>query len=185
MCAFSYHFRKSIRQRLRNLHMSQMEPAQWKTSCARSSSSIGWCSYQCPFSLLFQCLRPPPKALDWRLTSRFTVNNWVNTIMQLGDNVSRCCGLAPVFHNQKDANNEFILPKYSGQEFVQVMAVSVFASASKSLPQCVCVCVCTRSAPGPLCAGHHQSAVCPQCPGHQCNVPCPGQLQTAPEALHW
>ena len=64
------------------------------------------------------------KALDWRLTSCFTVNNWVNTMMQLGDNVSRCSGLAPLFQNAGTDNHEFVLPKYSGREFIQVMAVS-------------------------------------------------------------
>ena len=66
----------------------------------------------------------PPQALDWRLTSCFTVNNWVNTMMQLGDNVSRCSGLAPLFQNAGTDSHEFVLPKYSGREFIQVMAVS-------------------------------------------------------------
>lgn len=86
--------------------------------CAITPESVVWSTT--PNS----CPPPPTQALDWRLTSCFTVNNWVNTMMQLGDNVSRCSGLAPLFQNPGMNNHEFVLPKYSGREFIQVMAVS-------------------------------------------------------------
>lgn len=64
--------------------------------------------------------------------------------MQLGDNVSRSRGLAPLFHTAGQNDQEFVLPKYSGQEFIQVMAVSLFVvscafSPAVSLYLCVCV----------------------------------------------
>lgn len=108
--------------------MSRMEHAQWKTSCSRSLSSTRCVPVLLRLLCAATCVNPraPTQALDWRLTSCFTVNNWVNTMMQLGDNVSRCRGLAPLLHIVE--KEEFVLPKYSGQEFIQVMTVSLFVT---------------------------------------------------------
>lgn len=59
------------------------------------------------------------KALNWKLSRCYTVNNWVNTLMQLGDNVSR--SKSPPVYTTYPA--EFTFPHYSPMDFVKVMSL--------------------------------------------------------------